>query len=74
MCFVQVFQEIGICVPSSSQVFYTLSEFSMIFMWFMSMGFDLVDLFDKWVYGFTNGGYLRFIYGGNLGVLSYIMW
>ena len=46
----------------------------MIFMWFMSMGFDLVDLFDKWVYGFTNGGYLRFIYGGNLGVLSYIMW
>ena len=40
----------------------------------MSMDFDLVDLFDEWVYGFTNSGYLRFIYGGNLGVLSYIMW
>ena len=36
----------------------------------MSMGFDLVDLFDEWVYG----GYLRFIYGGNLGVLGSIMW
>jgi len=43
-------------------------------MWFMSMGFDLVDLFDEWFYGFTNGGYLRFIYGGNLGVLGSIMW
>ena len=46
----------------------------MIFMWFMSLGFDMVDLFDEWVYGFTNGGYLRFIYGGNLGVLDSIMW
>ena len=43
-------------------------------MWFMSLGFDMVDLFDEWVYGFTNGGYLRFIYIGNLGVLGSIMW
>ena len=35
---------------------------------FMYIDFDLVDLFDKWVYGFTNGCYLRFTYGGNLGV------
>ena len=41
---------------------------------FMYMGFDFVDLFDEWVYDFTNGGYQRFIYGGNLGVLSYNMW
>ena len=41
---------------------------------FICMGFVLVDLFDKWVYDFYNGGYLRLIYGGNLGVLSYIMW
>ena len=46
----------------------------MTFMWFMSLGFDMVDLFDEWVYGFTNGGYLRFIYIGNLGVLGSIMW
>ena len=37
---------------------------------FICVSFVLVDLFDKWVYSFYNGGYLS---GGNLGVLSYIM-
>ena len=55
--------------------FYTFARDSL-YLSFLSdnrvfmiyIGFDLVDLFDKWVYGFTNGGYLRFTYGGNLGV------
>ena len=41
---------------------------------FICMGFVLVELFDEWVYGCANGGYLRFICVGNLGVLSYNMW
>ena len=54
--------------------FYTFARDSLYLnFWsdnlvFMCIGFDLVDLFDKWVYGFTNGGCLRFTYGGNLGV------
>ena len=40
---------------------------------FICMGFTLVELFDEWVYGCINGGYLRFICGGNLDVLSYNM-
>ena len=54
--------------------FYTFARDSLyLSFWsdnlvFMYIGFDLVDLFDKWVYGFTNGGYLRLSYGGNLGV------
>ena len=38
---------------------------------FICMVFVLVDLFDECVYGCINGGYLRFISGGNLDVLSY---
>ena len=59
--------------------FYTFARGSLYLgFWsdnlvFMYMGFDFVDLFDMWVYDFTNGGYQRFIYGGNLGVLSYNM-
>ena len=40
---------------------------------FICMAFVLVELFDEWVCGCANGGYLRFIYVGNLGVLSYNM-
>ena len=38
---------------------------------FICIGFALVESFDEWVYDFYNGGYLRLIYGGNLGILSY---
>ena len=41
---------------------------------FICMDFVLVELFDEWVYDCANGGYLRSIYVGNLGVLSYNMW
>ena len=41
---------------------------------FICMGFVLAELFDEWVYGCANGGYLRFIYVGNFGVLSYNLW
>ena len=52
-------------------------------MWFMNflgdilvimyMGFDLVDLFDEWVYGFYNGGYLRLLWWG-FGGFGFLMW
>ena len=41
---------------------------------FIYMDCVLVELIDKWVYGCASGGYLRFIYVGNLGVLSYNIW
>ena len=40
---------------------------------FICMDFVLVELFDEWVMVCANDDYLRFIYGGNLGVLSYNM-
>ena len=41
---------------------------------FVCMSFVMVELFDGWVSMVcANDDYLRFIYGGNLGVLSYNM-
>ena len=38
---------------------------------FIRMSFVLVEFFISGLMVCANGGYLSFIYGGNLGVLSY---
>ena len=37
----------------------------------MCMGFDLVALHDKWVYGFYKWWLSKVCYSGNLGVLGF---
>ena len=54
-------------------IFMRFMKFGSDILVFICMCFVLVDLFDEWVYGCINGGYLRFICGANLDVLSYNM-